>query len=61
MSLIAKITEVIEVLNQLKALKVALGFAEDASVTDIIAEIKSAGESLTAATTATAADGTVAS
>lgn len=54
MSLIAKITEVIEVLNQLKALKVALGFAEDASVTDIIAEIKTAGESLTAATTTTA-------
>lgn len=55
MSLIAKITEVVEVLNELKALKVALGFSEDASLSDIITEIKTAGESLAAATTTAAA------
>lgn len=61
MSLIAKITEVVEVLNELKALKVALGFSEDASLSDIITEIKTAGESLTAATTATVTGGAAAS
>lgn len=50
MSLIAKIAEIVEVLNEVKELKVAQGFSEDASLADIITEIKTVAESLTAAT-----------
>jgi len=55
MSLLTKIAEVINVLNELKALKVALGFSEDASVSDIIAEVKAAGEALAGVTPTAAA------
>ena len=52
MSLISKIAEIVEVLNALKRLKVALGFSEDASVTDIIKEVEGAKTALAAATAA---------
>lgn len=52
MSLISKIAEIVEVLNALKQLKVALGFTEDASITDIIKEVEGAKTALAAATSA---------
>lgn len=48
MSLITTISEIVEVLTELKQLKVALGFDENASIVDIITQIKAAQTQLAA-------------
>lgn len=50
MTLLAKIAEAVQIINEVKQLKVALGFSEDASILDIIAEVKSAATVLASAT-----------
>ena len=49
MSVIAEVAELVEVLNGLKALKVALGFREDESIADMITQVKGATTALSAA------------
>lgn len=50
MSLIGTIAEIVEVLNEVKALKVALGFSENASIADIVTQVKGATVALATAT-----------
>lgn len=50
MTLLAKIAEAVQIINEVKQLKVALGFSEDASILDIIAEVKSTAAVLASAT-----------
>lgn len=53
MSFIASVSKVITAINELKALKVALGFDESASVVDIIKQLKAAAAQIDSASTAT--------
>jgi hypothetical protein len=55
MGLVAKIEGVIEVVNELSALKTALGLPDSTAIADVIAEIKSLAAAVATLGTATAA------